>query len=438
MLNGIFLFLVVGAVVTAAFTGTMPKVTTDAVGAAKTAVELAIMLIGQMALWLGFMRVLRDGGLLASLSRALAPAMRWLFPSVPADHPAMSAMIMNLGANVLGLGNAATPFGLKAMKELDRLNDRPGVATDAMALFLAINTSGVAVIPLQAIAARAALGSVRLGDIIIPSLIATSLSTLAAIVVTKWVERRPRFAADRYPVTPRDVMAASASPIAGLAEAEAIAAQERPWAQTRVIGAAVIISALAVAVIVHLVRLPPDQSFGGALRGVLADWLLPALMAAILLFGFAKRVKVYESFVEGAKEGFGIAVMVIPFLVAILVAIAMFRASGAMEVLIGGVAPLVSAVGFPPDALPMAFIRPLSGSGALAVMTEIMKTHGPDSFVGFVASVMYGSTETTFYVLAVYFGSVGVRTTRHTLIPCLAADLVGLTSAVYISYLFFG
>lgn len=439
MLNGIFLFLIVGSVIAASFAGTMSKVTADGIDAAKTAVNLAISLIGQMALWLGFMRILRDGGLLRSMARGMAPVMRRLFPSVPPEHPAMAAMIMNLGSNVLGLGNAATPFGLKAMKELDRLNTHPGVSTNAMSLFLAINTSGVAVLPLGVIAVRASLGAKDLGGIIVPSLMATMCSTLTAVVLCKLLENRPRFAPERYAeqAAPATDAPAGAAEIKGMKEAEEIAAEQGERSPLRSVIAALALLAIAVGLVQSVVTGEGDTSALDLFKAVFSDWLLPVLMSVIVLFGFARKVRVYESFIKGAKEGFEIGVMIIPFLVAILVGIAMFRASGAMDALISVFRIVTDPIGFPAEALPMALIRPLSGSGALAVMTETMKTYGPDSFVGFVVSVMNGSTETTFYVLAVYFGSVGVRATRHTLLPCIAADFVGVLGAVYFSYLFF-
>lgn len=440
MLNGIFLFLIVASVLTAGFTGTMPQVTEESMNAAKSAVNLAIGLIGQMALWLGFMAVLREAGLMRSLGRGLKPVMTRLFPSVPAEHPAMGAMIMNMSANMLGLGNAATPFGLKAMVELDRLNKHKGVATNAMSLFLAINTSGVAVLPLGVVAIRATLGSVDPAGIVIPTLLATACSTTVAIIIAKLLERSPRFAPERYvdDVTPADAQVEHTSDVAGLEEAERIAALTAEGGGWRRIVVGLAALALLVALGRHVLLASAEQGAFDVARGVFSDWLLPGLMASIVLFGFGRRVKVYEAFVAGAKEGFQIAVMVIPFLVAILVAIGMFRASGGMAFFVGLLSPITSFFGMPAEALPMAIIRPLSGSGAMGVMTETMTANGPDSFVGYLVSIMNGSTETTFYVLAVYFGSVQVRATRHTVLACLAADFTGIAAAVGFAHLFFG
>lgn len=450
MLNWVFLFLVGGAVLIAAFSGTMQQVTAASLSSAKGAVELVLGLIGQMALWLGFMRVLQDAGLMRSVARGLRPVMTRLFPDVPAEHPAMGAMIMNVAANVAGLGNAATPFGLKAMRELDKLNKHPGVTTNAMSLFLAINTSGVAVLPLGVIAVRATLGSNDPAGIVVPSLIATMVSTVVAVIATKALQGRRVFSVER--AVEEAAHAQGEKPAESLLDvalekAEESAVEVPPSSGWR----RAVITAVWLAVLASLVLLV-SRTLGAALpstdgrpadltdlgRVVMSDWLLPLLMLAIVTFGFGRGTKVYESFVTGAKEGFTIAISIIPFLVAILVAIGMFRASGGMETLVTVLAPVTGLIGMPAETLPMALIRPLSGSGALAVMTEAMKTHGPDSLIGYMVSVMNGSTETTFYVLAVYFGSVQVRATRHTVAACLAADGTGVLMAVLLTHLFFG
>jgi len=439
VLNGIFIALIVGSVVTAAFSGRMAEVNEAWIDSARFSVETAIGLIGVMALWLGLMRVLRDAGLLGAIAHALAPLMRRLFPDVPPDHPAMGAMIMNMSANMLGLGNAATPFGLKAMQELDRLNPRKGVATDAMALFLAINTSGVAVFPLGVIAIRAALGSENAGGILLPSILATFCSTVVAVLVARTLARRPAYAAERYAeaeteAEPEETLAAG---ILGLDEAEETVAQRPPASRQRVVAMLLVAAMIAVGLAQQVAGASADGRLEEAGRELLQSWLLPLLMTAIVLFGFSHRLKVYESFIQGAREGFQIAVMIIPFLVAILVAVGMFRASGALDAIIAAVTPAMSLIGFPAEALPMALVRPLSGSGAMGVMMETMKAYGPDSFVGFLVSVMNGSTETTFYVLALYFGSVRVRAARHTVVACLAADATGILAALLWCRIFF-
>ncbi len=441
MLNGIFIFLVAVAVLVAAFNGNMQAVNDSWFEAATTAVNLAIKLIGGMALWLGLMRVLRDAGLMAALARGLSPVMRRLFPEVPPEHPAMGAMIMNIAANMLGLGNAATPFGLKAMQELNKLNPLKGVSTNSMALFLAMNTSGVAVFPLGVIVIRGTLGSENAGGVLIPSILATMCSTAVAILVAKSLENRRQFAVENYDADPEPEAegddASLSAGIKGLSEAEDIAAHSVKGDPTRTALVLIFLAAYVYALFAFVASTPDTGEPFGAARIVLSQWLMPLLMLLIVLFGFSRRVKVYESLIAGAREGFDIAVMIIPFLVAILVAVGMFRASGALEILTAAVAPLTSLIGFPAEALPMALIRPLSGSGAMGIMTETMTAHGPDSFVGFLVSVMNGSTETTFYVIALYFGSVRVRATRHTVAACLAADGTGIFAALLFSRLFF-
>jgi spore maturation protein SpmA len=368
-----------------------------------------------------------------ALARAFAPVLGRLFPDVPPDHPAMGAMLLNLAANVLGLGNAATPFGLKAMRELDTLNPRPGVATNAMALFLAINTSGLAVLPLGAIALRASLGSTNAAGIVAPSLFASVCATLAAIAAAKLLERRALFAPERAQLAASDSPVPMTRGVTGLAEAEQLAAthpRAEPWR-------ARLCAAFALALAAALARQLWLEPTLDTAKSLLSSWLLPLLMAAIALAGFARRVPVYDAFIAGAREGLDIAVRVLPFMLAILVAVGMFRASGGLDALTSALAPLTGLVGFPAEALPMALIRPLSGSGALAVMTETMQHYGPDSFPGFLVCVINGSSETTFYVLALYLGSVGVRASRHTVLACLAGDLAGLAGALAASRVFF-
>jgi len=437
LLNAIFILLISVSVLFAAFRGTMTEVMNASIDSANNAVQIAIGLLGMMALWLGLMRVLRDAGFMAALARVLAPVMRRLFPDVPPGHPAMGAMIMNLSANILGLGNAATPFGLKAMKELDTLNSRSGVATDSMALFLAINTSGVAVMPLGVIAVRASLGSMDPAGIFVPTLLATTCSTVVGVAVAKLLQRRPVFAAERYPERGSGESAVSslASGIKGLDRAEETAQIESRSSAVRTAGLALFFVLLMVAVGLQVRSAGASASTWDLTRQLLSSWLLPVLMVAILLAGFSRRINVYDSVVAGAREAFEIFVMIIPFLVAILVAVGMFRASGALDLMAFGLARVTS---IPAEGLMMALVRPLSGSGALGVMTETMRANGPDSYVGYLVSVMNGSTETTFYVLALYFGSAGVRAGRHTVIACLAADLAGFTAAFGLTRLFFG
>jgi len=424
MMNAVWLVLIVASIVTAAFTGNMEAVSTASIESAKSAVTLAIGLIGVMAFWLGLMRVVQEGGLLHALARALRPVMTRLFPDVPPDHPAMSAMIMNIATNVLGLGNAATPFGIKAMTELDRLNPVPGVATNAMVLFLAINTTCVHLAPLGVIALRASLGSTNAASIWLPTMLATSWGTICAVSAAKLLQR----------VVPP----ASAYPPSEGARAAAVdlpsddsLGSDRPTSPLGCALALAVVAAIAIGFVLHLrAGLAGASTLGDLLRGAGSHWLLPLLIAVMLMYGVAKRVAVYDAMISGAKEGFQVAVRIIPFLVAIIVAAGMFRASGLLDLIVRAVGPITGAVGFPAEALPMAILRPLSGSGAYAVMAEIMQANGPDSYVGYLVSTLQGSTETTFYVLAVYFGAVGVSRVRHAVATGLIADLAGYAGAV--------
>jgi len=436
LLNAIFVALMAASIAIAAFTGRMELISQGWKADAKAAVELVIGLVGFMVLWLGLMRVLREAGAMAGMARLLAPLMRRLFPDVPPDHPAMGAMILNLAANVLGMGNAATPFGLKAMRELDTLNPYPGVATDSMALFLAINTAGVAVLPLGAIAVRGELGSQRDAAILLPSILAALTSTLVAIALAKWLQGCPRWAAERQRVPAPDALDrdGSTSPLArvGRDEAEGLA----PPAADPLRRVLLWLFMLAFAAL-GIWRVVAAPAPGEALRELAETWLLPGLMAWIALLGWSRRVSVYDAVVKGGREGLEIAVAILPYLVALLVAIGMFRASGGLDALVSALAPVTGLIGFPAEALPMALIRSLSGSGALGVMTETMRAHGPDSFVGFLVSVINGSSETTFYVIALYFGSIRIRAIRHTLFVCLLADAVAILASLFWCRLFF-
>jgi spore maturation protein SpmA len=422
MMNGIWLGMVVASVLTAAFTGQMAAVSAASIESAKAAVTLALGLIGVMAFWLGLMRVVQEAGLLHALARGLRPVMTRLFPDVPPDHPAMSAMIMNIATNMLGLGNAATPFGIKAMLELDRLNPVRGVATDAMALFLAINTSNVALAPLGVIALRASLGSGNAAGIWLPTLVATTFSTVCAVLVAKGLQRL-------YPPVTAYAPAATAATPTVEAEEPGLPAERG----TRAVGCVLALGTVALLagafVWFVLQGLGRSETAGALVREAGTSWLLPVLIVSMLLYGVAKGVSVYDAMIEGAKEGFQVAVRIIPFLVVIIVAVGMLRASGLLDRIVGTVGPVTNAIGFPAEALPMALLRPLSGSGAYGVMAEIMQSLGPDSPVGYLVSVLQGSSETTFYVLALYFGAVGVTRLRHALAAGLLADLAGVIGA---------
>ena len=390
------------------------------IDAAKGSVTLAIGLIGVMALFLGLMKVAEAGGLLAIIAKTVRPLMVRLFPEVPADHPAMGAMIMNISANVLGLGNAATPFGIRAMQELDKLNPHKGTASNAMVMFLAINTSSVTLLPTGVIALRASAGSADPAGILPTTLFATICSTIVAITAVKFYQR---FTAPAENYT-SDVQAATEETVTGREMLPPEPSEPYPvW-----------ISVTALAVVVALI--PITILYG---RDI-APWIIPGLMMTLLGFGALRGVRIYEVFVEGAKDGFNVALRIIPYLVAILVAVAMLRSSGALELLITPLGALTSLFGLPPEALPMALLRPLSGSGAYGVMASIMQepTTGPDTYVGYLVSTLQGSTETTFYVLAVYFGAVQIRRIRHALAAALTADIAGIAAAVAITAYLFG
>jgi spore maturation protein SpmA len=433
----VFLILVVVSVLAGAWSGRMQELTEASLAGAAQAVELAIGLVGTMTLWLGLTEALRRAGLVEALGRGLRPVFRRLFPSVPDGHPALGAMTLNMGANLLGLSNAATPFGIEAMRQLDRLNGRPGTITDAQALFLAINTAGVSLLPLGAMAVRAQLGSKDPAGIIATTLAATILSTGVAIAAALALARLPSFRRSAPPAARPaahgggggDEGEGEGSVAAGAADGGGegpppATAPPRPEAWRTGLAAAIGLAAAAGAGLA-LARLAASDGSAAAWRyGV--SWLpLPLLILAAVLYAWTRRVPVYAAVVEGGKEGFQVALRIIPFMVAILTVAAMFRASGALAGVERLLAPLAGLIGFPAEAIPMALMRPLSGSGALAIMSDTMKAAGPDSLVGYLVSTIQGSSETTFYVLAVYGGAVGLARTRHAIPACLAGDLAG-------------
>lgn len=372
-----------------------------ALKAAKGSVSLAIGLIGYIALFLGLMKIVEKAGGLQFMARLIRPLLVRLFPDVPPDHPAMGAMVMNIAANALGLGNAATPFGLKAMKELNEINPHKGTATNAMCLFLAINTSGLALLPTGIIGLRAQFGSADPASIFPTTLIATGLSTLVGITAAKLLSKMfssppadDDFQAPKFP-------------------------EDRGTALTDLLPLSLF--AMVMGGLVFLV-----YTYGA----LASAWIMPALIFGMVLVGVVRRVPVYEAFIEGAKEGFNLGVMIIPYLVAILTAIGMFRASGGLEALVLWISPVTDFIRLPGEALPLALLRPLSGSGAFGITAELVQTYGADSYIGNLVSTMNGSTETTFYVLAVYFGSVGVHRYRHALWAGLAADITGVFASI--------
>ena len=439
MLNGLFVVVALVSILAAALTGEMRALTDAVLSSARNAVELAIGLVGVMAFFLGLMRVASDAGLMARLARLVSPVMRLLFPGLPPDSPAMSAMLLNMAANMMGLTNAATPFGIKAIEELDKHNSRHGVATNEMVLFLAINTSGLALLPTGMVGIRAALGSTDAAGIFLPTWFATAAATAVAVTAAPLLARLPRYRAsapEPLPAPTTDAGAPTPDATAAGQPAAAVSAP-RPAPARRLVGGLFWATFLIAAVSTFVGR-EPGTPPGDVLREMASSWLLPAVVAALVLYGWTRGVRVYESLVEGAREGFQVAIRIIPYLVAILVLVGMFRASGGLDVLIGLIGPIAALVGIPAEALPMAILRPLTGSGAMGVAAEAMTAHGPDSLIGYLVSTYQGSTETTFYVLAVYFGAVGVKNSRHAVPACLLADVAGILAATFIVRMLFG
>jgi spore maturation protein SpmA len=444
VLNYIWLALVVLAVAIGGWNNRLSEVTAGAFDGAKTAVTIALGLIGIMALWLGVMRLAERAGLVQKIARGLRPVMRRLFPDVPPEHPAMGSMLMNMAANMLGLGNAATPLGLRAMRDLERLNPRPGVASNAMCTFLAINTASVQLIPATAIALLASAGSTRPTAIVGTALMATLCAATVAITAAKLLEKLPFFrlpdpvAGIDYPGREE----AAASTAAGINDPgyndNVIAVEPRGWRRFLPF----ILVLFFLGLFVRLVfpgwfnfSADPDATTQNAfVRSVntLSILAIPFLLSFFPVYAATRRIKVYEEFVEGAKEGFGVILKIIPFLVTMLVAISMFKGAGGIDLLTRLLAPVLKPLQFPPDLLPLALMRPLSGSATLAILTDIIHRLGPDNIVSLMAATIYGSTETTFYVAAVYFGSVAVKQTRHAIPAGLLGDLAGIIASVII------
>ncbi len=433
MLNFLWLALILLSVVLGEYNGQLAAVTVGAFEGAKTAVMgIALPLVGTLAIWLGIMRLAERSGLVQGLAHALRPLMHWLFPDVPRDHPALGAIVMNVAANMLGLGNAATPLGLRAMNDLERLNPHPGTATNAMCTFLAINTSSVQLIPATAIAILVANGAKDPTAIVGTALFATSCACVAGITSAKLLEKLPVFAvpvgAIPEPVSTGEGTASEISPVVPPPPMTA----SGPYIL-------VLFCLLAVAAFGwEAFHRQASTSLGGhvgpflRMIGAVSLLAVPFMLAFFPLYAAVRRIKVYEEFVEGAKEGFPVALRIIPFLVAMLVAIGMFRGSGGMDLLTHSLRPLLDRIHFPADLLPMVVMRPLSGSGTQGLFTDLVKSFGPDSLLTRTAATIYGSTETTFYVIAVYFGSVAVRRTRHAIAAGLIADLTGVVVSVAI------
>ena len=382
-------------------TEVFPAMMNSTFSSAKTAFEISLGLTGVLSLWLGVMKIGERGGVVNALARVLSPVFTKLFPDIPKGHPATGSIFMNIAANMLGLDNAATPLGLKAMEQLQSLNTKKDTATNPMIMFLVLNTSGLTIIPVSILVYRAQLGAAQPTDVFIPILIATFVSTLAGIIITSLYQRINLL---------NRVMLLT---LGGMS--------------------------LVVASVIWLFG-SMDKEQMNIVSTSAANILLMCVIVGFILAGVRKRVNVYDAFIEGAKDGFSTAVRIIPYLVAILVGIGVFRASGAMDAVVDGVKWTVEALGGDTEfvgALPTAIMKPLSGSGARGMMVDAMTTYGADSFVGRLSCIFQGSTDTTFYILAVYFGSVGVRYTRHAVACGLLADLAGVIAAIAVCYLFF-
>lgn len=408
VLNYIWIFFFVAAFIVALFKlvfdgdtevfGQMMKSTFDM---SKTGFEISLGLTGVLTLWMGIMKVGEKGGAVGVMSRLIHPFFRRLFPELPADSPAYGSIMMNIAANMLGLDNAATPMGLKAMQQMQETNVRKNTATNAQIMFLVLNTSGLTIVPVSIMVYRAQLGAVNPADIFIPILLATYFSTLVGLI--------------------------------------SVAIWQRINLLNKVILAYLGGGTLLIAGIIWYFS-TLDKEMIATVSGVVSNVVLFSIIISFIVMAFIRRINVYEAFIDGAKEGFSVAVKIIPYLIAILVAIGVFRASGAMDVLMSGIERMVEGMGFNSDfvaALPTALMKPLSGSGARGLMIDTMNTYGADSFAGRLASTFQGATDTTFYIIAVYFGAVGIKNTRYA-VPCgLIADFAGIIAAIVIAYLFF-
>jgi len=382
-------------------TGVFPAMMDSTFSSSKTAFEISLGLTGVLSLWLGIMKIGERGGIVAMFARLLSPVFTRLFPEIPKGHPVTGSIFMNIAANMLGLDNAATPLGLKAMEQMQELNRKKDTATNPMIMFLVLNTSGLTLIPVSIMVYRAQMGAAQPTDVFVPLLLATFFSTMAGIIVTSICQR--------INLLNRVMLLALGSMC--LLEAGLI------WGFGQL-----------------------DKEQMNLVSTSVANILLMTIIVGFILAGVRKKVNVYEAFIDGAKDGFATAVRIIPYLVAILVGIGVFRASGAMDIIIDGIGWTISACGADSDfvgALPTALMKPLSGSGARGMMVDAMNAYGADSFVGRLSCIFQGSTDTTFYILAVYFGSVGVKYTRHAVACGLLADLAGIIAAIFIAYLFF-
>jgi spore maturation protein SpmA len=368
---------------------------------AKTGFEISLGLTGALTLWMGLLKVGEKGGVVAILGRMIGPLFEKLFPGLPKGHPAYGSIMLNISANMLGLDNAATPVGLKAMKEMHEVNPNKDTASNAQIMFLVLNAAGLTIIPVSIIVYRTQLGAVNPADIFIPILISTFAASLTGMISVAIIQKINLF--DKVILTY----------LGGL-------------------------TAIVAGIIIYFSGLPKEQI--SSISTFAANFILMSVIMLFIVLAFIKKVNVYDAFIEGAKEGFNIAIKIIPFLIAILVAIGIFRASGSMDFIISGIAKFFAWLGVDTQftaALPVAFMKPLSGSGARGLMIDAMTTHGADSFIGRLACTMQGTTDTTFYIVAVYFGSVGIKNTRYSIGCGLLADVAGFTTAIFVAYLFF-
>ena len=444
MLNVIWLAMILVAVIVGGFSGRLDAMTEGAFATAKSAVmDIALPLVGLMAVWLGMMRLAERGGLVQSLARSLRPVMRRLFPEVPQDHPAMGAMVLNMAANMLGLGNAATPLGLRAMALLQRLNPHTGTASNAMVTFLAINTASIQLVPTTAISILAIQGSKNAAIIVVPAMLATAVAMCCGIFAAKLLARLPTFHIGANEPADPEAPTVDAEPVPEVTEPAPMTTRGR-W----------LLAAFLLAFVAMLLALVFPDAANTLPRALGAKWTygdfwpelgtgqrslravsvlaVPFLLGFFPLVAWLRGVNVYEQFCEGAKDAFATAQRIIPFLVAMLVAIRLLREAGVVQLVTDALRPALDAMGFPADLLPLALMRPLSGSASQGIFIDLVKTHGADSMLARMAATIYGSTETTFYVLAVYFGSAGIRRTRHAILAGLTADIVAIACAIAI------
>ncbi len=382
-------------------TGIFPEMMNGTFDMAKTGFEISLGLTGVMTLWMGLMKVGETGGIVRIMSKAVGPLFRRLFPEIPKDHPVNGSIMMNLAANMLGLDNAATPLGLKAMTQLQELNKDKDTASNSMIMFLVLNASGLTIIPISIMVYRTQLGAADPSDIFIPILLATFASTLTGIIAVSLIQRINLFN--------KVILLYLGS-----------------------------FTILVSSIIWYFSTISQEQVT--TISAVAGNLILFSIIFSFIVLGLIKRINVYDAFIDGAKEGFGIAVKIIPYLVAILVAVGVFRSCGALDFLVQGIGRIFESMGVNTDfvaALPTAFMKPLSGSGARGMMVDTMKQFGADSFAGRLSCIFQGAADTTFYIVAVYFGSVGIKTTRYAITAGLIADLAGIIAAIFVAYLFF-